>query len=432
MPYVDHTPQLRRHRSTERAVVTIAGRDYYLGRWRLSERKPPAAVKQAYDALIAQWLAGGRYLPVREAAKPALTLNDLVLAYWRFAEGYYVKEGAPTSEQAAIQQALRPLRRLYGHTPAKDFGPLALKAVRQEMVQHRIVRKIKVTDPETGEERQEEKLLAVGLARKNINKQIGRIRRMFSWAVEEELIPVEVHAALLRVKGLRKGKGHAREKPRVRPVAPAIVEATLPHLPAMVRAMVEVHRLCGGRPQDIVEMRPIDIDMTGSVWEYRPRRYKTEHHNEDNLPERARVVFLGPRALAIIKPLLPLNVEAHVFSPRRSEQERNKKRREARKTPVWPSHLRRLEQKRARHRTRPPRDRYDVQGYRRAIRRACKKAGLPVWHPNQLRHLRGTEIRKGYGLEASQAVLGHAELSATQIYSEVDLESARTIMGEVG
>ena len=58
--------------------------------------------------------------------------------------------------------------------------------------------------------------LAVGLTRKNINKQVGRIRRMFAWAVEEELVPVEVHAALLRVKGLRKGKGQTREKPRVR------------------------------------------------------------------------------------------------------------------------------------------------------------------------------------------------------------------------
>src|SRR5207249_591897 len=203
-----------------------------------------------------------------------------------------------------------------------------------------------VTDPETGEVQKVEKLLAVGLTRKNINKQIGRIRRMFAWAVEEELVPVEVHAALLRVKGLRKGKGHAREKPRVRPVAPAIVEATLLHLPLMVRAMVQVQRLCGGRPQDIVQMRPIDIDMSGPVWEYRPRRYKTEHHNEDNLPERERVVFLGPRAQAIIKPLLPLNISAHVFSPMRSEKERNAKRRDVRQTPRWPSHVRQQEAKR--------------------------------------------------------------------------------------
>ena len=73
-----------------------------------------------------------------------------------------------------------------------------------------------------------------------------------------------------------------------------------------------------------------------------------------------------------------------------------------------------------------------MASYRRAIRRACLKAGLPLWHPNQLRHLRGTEIRRNYGLEASQAVLGHAELSVTQVYADVDREAARKIMAEVG
>ena len=47
------------------------------------------------------------------------------------------------------------------------------------MVKHRITRTIKITDPDTGEVREEEKLLAVGLMRKNSNTQIGRIRRMF-------------------------------------------------------------------------------------------------------------------------------------------------------------------------------------------------------------------------------------------------------------
>jgi hypothetical protein len=48
----------------------------------------------------------------------------------RFAESYYVKDGEPTSEQESLQQALRPVKRLYANTPAKDCGLLALKAVR--------------------------------------------------------------------------------------------------------------------------------------------------------------------------------------------------------------------------------------------------------------------------------------------------------------
>ena len=48
------------------------------------------------------------------------------------------------------------------------------------------------------------------------------------------------------------------------------------------------------------------------------------------------------------------------------------------------------------------------------------------------RHSAASEIRSRYGLEASQAVLGHSELATTQIYAEVDRTTARRIMSEVG
>ena len=54
-------------------------------------------------------------------------------ASWRHAEAYYVKDGRPTSEQSCIRGALRFVRRLYGHTPARDFTPAALKAVRADL-----------------------------------------------------------------------------------------------------------------------------------------------------------------------------------------------------------------------------------------------------------------------------------------------------------
>src|SRR5262249_9159772 len=156
---------------------------------------------------------------------------------------------------------------------------------------------------------------------------------------EEELLPAEIHAALERVQGLRKGKGQGREKPRVKPVASGVVEETLPHLRPTARAMVEVQRLTGMRPQEVCGMRPVDIDMAGAVGEYHPVCYKTEHRNDD--PDRERIVFIGPKAQAILKPFLPLNIEAHVFSPIRSEQERNAKRRQDRKSPMTPSQAQR-------------------------------------------------------------------------------------------
>jgi site-specific recombinase XerC len=55
-----------------------------------------------------------------------------------------------------------------------------------------------------------------------------------------------------------------------------------------------------------------------------------------------------------------------------------------------------------------------------AVRRACHRARIETWHPNQLRHSAGTEIRKRYDLEAAQVVLGHSRADVTQVYAQRD------------
>ena len=50
------------------------------------------------------------------------------------AESYYVMNGEPTSELRMVRDALRVGKELYGMLPAEKFGPLKLKAVREEMI----------------------------------------------------------------------------------------------------------------------------------------------------------------------------------------------------------------------------------------------------------------------------------------------------------
>lgn len=52
----------------------------------------------------------------------------------RHAQIRYVKHGKQTSEVGCFRKGLRPVRRLYGSTPAADFGPRALKDVRQALI----------------------------------------------------------------------------------------------------------------------------------------------------------------------------------------------------------------------------------------------------------------------------------------------------------
>jgi hypothetical protein len=124
-------PSYRLHKSSGQAIVGICGRLYYLGKFNSPKSR------SEYGRLVAEWIASNYDLP---PAKPSdvpaalLTCSELAASYWDFVTEYYVKEGEPTAEVDSIRQALKPVRRLYAHTCAKDFGPLALRAVRDAML----------------------------------------------------------------------------------------------------------------------------------------------------------------------------------------------------------------------------------------------------------------------------------------------------------
>ena len=107
-------PTYRRHKPSGQPVVNLDGQDVYLGPWNTK------ASRAEYDRLIGEWLAAGRTLPRPEAD---LTIAELALRHWRFAKGYYRKEGRPTGSLDRVKIAMRILRESYAHTLAKDFGP---------------------------------------------------------------------------------------------------------------------------------------------------------------------------------------------------------------------------------------------------------------------------------------------------------------------
>jgi integrase len=391
MPYLNHTPTFRLHKPTGQAVVTIDGKDIYLG-----PHGQPSS-REAYNRIVGEWFANGRQIPPPAVA--ALTVGALAVQYITHADAYYRKaDGTPTTEATAIRQALKPLNRLYARVPAADFGPLKLKAVRQAMID-------------------------LGWARTNINRQVSRIRQMFKWAASNELVPGSLSHALAAVSGLHQGRSEAKEPERVKPVPAWAVDAITPHLPPTVAAMIQIQRLTGMRPGEVCAMRPVDIDTTGAVWIYRPQDHKTFHHGH------TREIIMGPRAIDVVKKFLTRLPHAFLFSPAESEAERAAQRRAERKTPMTPSQAKRTP-KTARNRA--PAQRYTVPSYRRAITRACDAAGVPRWHPHQLRHNAATELRAKYGIEAARVILGHRSAAITEVYAEQDRGAAVRIMAEVG
>lgn len=401
-------PSYRLHKPSGQAVVTLGGKDFYLGKWNSK------ASRQEYDRLIGEWLAGGRTSPPGEETS-GLTVAELCLRYWHFAKGYYLKNGRSTSGLDEYRQSLRLLRELYGHSLAAGFGPLALKAIREKMVKS-------------------------GLSRGVVNHRIARIKRVFKWAVAEELVPPSVFHGLAAVEGLRRGRTQAREPDPIQPVDDEVVEATLPHLPTIVGDMVRLQRLCGCRPGEVCMIRPCDVDTSGEVWLYQPESHKTEHHGH------GRIICLGPKAQDVLRPYLLREKTAYCFSPAESERKRRAANHEARKTPL--SCGNRPGTNRKRKPKKNPGDRYDACSYRRAIHRAVdlanqkrqnavKQGGpqprrLPRWSPNRLRHAAATEIRKQFGLEAAQVALGHRQADVTQIYAERNLTLAAEVARKIG
>ena len=55
MPKLLRVPKYRRHKPTGQAVVTLSGKDHYLGKWNTT------ASKAEYSRLIGEWLAAGRH-----------------------------------------------------------------------------------------------------------------------------------------------------------------------------------------------------------------------------------------------------------------------------------------------------------------------------------------------------------------------------------
>lgn len=418
-------PKLHHHKPSGQAYARFGGRFVYFGKW-----NDPATI-QSYQQNVAEWLLGHSK---RISSCSDLAVVELIDRYIDFARDYYRgNDGKTNTEFYNVRIAARILRSLYGHTNAADFGPLALRAVREKMIEK-------------------------GWCRRNINHNVGRIKRLFRWATENELVPGTVYHALQAVAGLKRGRTQARESAAVRPAKLELVQAVKPYVSRPVWAMIELQLYTGARGGEICIMRPCDIDRTGKVWLYQPDKHKTTHYGYE------RTIYIGPRAQQILSPFLLRAPEAYCFSPKEAMNDLRQEASLARTTPM--SYGNRPGTNRKTTPKKSPKDRYTPGSYAHAIKYALKRA-FPLtgqlakqdnethrqwkmrltkeqqaqlkawhkqhhWHPHQLRHNSATELRKEFGIEAARIILGHRSAAITEVYAEADMQKAIEAMIKVG
>ena len=354
------------HKPTGQARTYINGQDY-LGPWGSAESR----IK--YGELVSH-IAAGLPLDLMSKAKigtndnPGPTVSEICLAFWSHAEAHYVKNGKPTSEIPCYRSCIRILLDMYGMTPANDFGPLALKAVRAKMVEG---------DPHakdsSGKPRPRKPW-----ARVNVNVQVGRIRRIFKNAVENEMIDVSVLNSLQTLAPLLAGRTEAHDNAPRHAVNQDNIETVRELVRPLVRDLINVQLKTGARSGELLMLTTGMIDRTGQVWKAALVDHKCVHHGQ------RRILHFGPQAQLILEKYLSVDPNKPLFSITRT-------------------------------------------AYCRAITRACEKAGIDRWTPHWLRHTYCTRVREQCGIEAVQAVAGHSTSEMTDHYSsKMDKLAAQT------
>jgi integrase len=377
-------PTYRFHKASNQAVCCISGRSYYLGEYGSRESQ------DKFNRLVAEFLTN----PSFGIEKSRQSVAESVVAFLKHAKSYY-----GSSEFLNFRRALSPLIELYSDLNISEFGIDQFKAVRDYWVKR-------------------------DAARVYANRQSGRVIAFVKWLVADGVLSPTVHQALKCVAPLKAGRCSCRETDRVLPVAESVIEKTIPHLSPVVADMVRLQSLIGCRPGEICRLKPSMVDTSGSVWIVALDHHKTAWRGHD------RRIYIGPKAQAILKPYLDRAKDEFCFSPAESVEQRLQARSLKRITAMSCGNVRGSNRKQAPKRK--PGASFTTGSYGRAIDYACKKANLPVWSPNQLRHAAATKLRDIEGIESASLILGHKHLAVTQVYAEKSERKALEIAAKHG
>jgi len=315
----------------------------------------------------------GRYVDVN-------TIGQLVDSYISHLKEFF-QNGSDRPQQATY--ALNTLKKQFGNIPIDEFEIYHFDEYRLKLVQY-------------------------GLAVKTVNDRCALVKAMCDWAAQKQVLSKSVAYGIRVIKPLKEGNYGVKASKKIKPIPIQWIAATCRHTTPVVAAMIKLHFYGAMRSTDVCTIRPCDIDQKSlkndELWVYYP-----PFHNEQSKGNKHRVL-LGKRAQKILMPFLLRPKTTFCFTPEQSQNQRSKQT------------------------DKEYNNRYNKDSYRRAVLYAiaaankdreqrAKQSGVNIdkighWTPHQLRHTMATILREKEGLDATQSVLDHTSLEATQIYAE--------------
>jgi integrase len=310
-----------------------------------------------------------------------LTIAELIEKFWDHATVYYRGPNGPTGEHLVIQAALNPLLELFPDKLAVEFRPTDLCEVRDDMIRR-------------------------GWSRNYVNRSVGRIKRLFNWATEKELVPAGVSGAIAQVKGLQKYRSNAKETQEVEAVRDDIFFATVAELKPEVADMLRVARLCACRPSELVYMNVAEIDRKDpECWFYRPKRHKNAHRGH------GRSIPINREAQSILTPYLSNAAGGKLFHFKHRDGLRQSIQRACDRAFPHPT----ISAIKPKERT--PAQVAELKEWRKAHR----------WTTNQIRHSVMQEVKDIDSHDGAQAMGGHRHSSTTDVYAKATERRAKQV-----
>jgi integrase len=302
-------------------------------------------------------------LALIDGAEPSRpTLAAAVASYLEHCRAYYVlPSGRTSSEPRAIELALSYLQRaLPASAGVEAVNKAAVQAARD--------------------------LMRPTCSRKTINQHAGRIKRAVRWWCDAGTLPDANAASVLTLGNLPAYRSGATEHDPVEAVPEPDFRAAVALLAEPWASVTWLQWWAGIRPGEACGLRVDQVEYADGT----ATRLNFGLEHKGGWRGRAKLIPVGPNAAAVLAPWL---ASARLVP------------RETVFVTTWTAVL---------GTPRPA----AVGSFAHAVARACVRAKVAPWHPNQIRHAFATRVRAALGLEAAQHALGHARADVTQIYAE--------------